>query len=364
MIDIIIRNFIRMLKCGMFGIMEPLEPMSNFKWLKLIQLSKIQECQGFIYDGMVRYTNSHQMTLATKVRDAWTEVIQHTERHAQQMDNVVAEMYQTFSRQPKLYYPVLLRGRAMAILYSNPHHYFCSHIDWYIPTEEKAREADAWAKREAKIITDVNPYKIRYEYHDIMVENNHFVEELMDRKLNKDLQTVIIREKSYYKPTYIEINASKVEILPPSVNLLMLIAHLMQHILTQDVKPQMIADLGIFLRRMGHLVDYVKLERWLNELGMQKMADLEAGLLMNLFAFSADELPFMKENNENDVKGLISNIFSPEYLQPIDQYSIGKKTQQSFKNLYRTATTFKYHPREVTGSYVQKVTRLFSQIEE
>lgn len=353
-----------MLKCGMFGIMEPLEPMSNFKWLKLIELSKTEECQGFIYEGMVKYVNSNGLTFSDKVREVWAQTILDTENHAQRMDNVIADMFQKFSVQPKLYYPVLLRGRAMATLYNNPRHYYCNHIDWYIPTEEKAREADAWASREAQIITDINPNKIRYKYQDILVENNHYVEELMNKELNKALQTTIIREKSYYKPTYIEINQTKIEVLPPSANILMLIAHLMQHILIQDVKPQMIADLGIFLRKLGHLVDYVKLERWLNELGMQKMADLEAGLLMELFAFTPDELPFMKDVNKNDVQGLLSNIFSEEYMKPIDEFSFGKKTQQSFKNLYRTATTFKYHPREVTGVYVQKVAKVFKQIEE
>ena len=362
--DIITRNYLRLLKCGVFGIMEPLEPMSNFKWLKLISLSVAQECMGITYDGMVRYVNARQMTLASKVHEEWLRVITKTEADAREMNNCIAELYQIFSREPRLYYPVLLRGRGMAQLYSNPSHYYCDHIDWYIPTEEKAREADAWAKREAKIISDIDPNKLKYKFHSVKVENNHFVQELMDRKLNKDLQVLVVREKSYYKPNYIEINSVKVEILPPSINLLMLILHLMTHILEEDVKPQMIIDLGMFLRKLGHLVDYIKIERWLNELGMQKIANLEGSLLISLFNFTQDEIPFMTEYLEEDVAGLISNIFSNEYMAPTDEFSISKRTKKSFKHLYRSATTFRYHPREIAGSYVMKIARQISRIDE
>ncbi|MDO5447218.1 MAG: nucleotidyltransferase family protein [Prevotellaceae bacterium] len=362
--DIITRNFLRLLKCGVFGIMEQLEPMSNFKWLKLIQLSITQECMGITYDGMVRYVNARQMTLASKVNDEWVSVITKTEADAREMNNSIAELYQIFSREPRLFYPVLLRGRGMAQLYSNPLHYYCDHIDWYIPTEEKAREADAWAKRETKILSDIDPNKLKYKFNEVKVENNHFVQELMDRKLNKDLQVLVTREKSYYKPNYIEVNSVKVEILPPSINLLMLILHLMTHILEEDVKPQMIIDLGMFLRKLGHLVDYIKIERWLNELGMQKIANLEGSLLISLFNFTQDEIPFMTEYLEEDVTGLIANIFSNEYMNPTDEFSISKRTKKNFKHLYRSATTFRYHPREITGSYVSKITRQFSRIEE
>lgn len=362
--DIITRNFLRLLKCGVFGIMEQLEPMSNFKWLKLINISVTQECMGITYDGMVRYVNARQMTLASKVKDEWTRVINETEKHAIEMNNCIAEMYQIFMREHRLFYPVLMRGRGTALLYPNPQHYYCEHIDWYIPTEEKAREADAWAKREAKILSDIDPNKLKYSFRDVKVENNHFVQELMDRKLNKDLQVLVTREKSYFKPIYVEINSIKVEILPPSIHLLSLILYLMTHILEEDVKPQMILDLGMFLRKIGDQVDYIKIERWLNELGMQKIANLEGSLLMQLFNFTQDEIPFMNEYLEADVEALIANIFSKEYMEPTDDFSIGKRTKKSFTHLYRSATTLKYHPREVTGSYVSKLTRIFSRIEE
>lgn len=363
--NIITRNFIRLLKCGVFGYMEQLEPMSNFKWLKLIHLSVIQECMGLTYDGMMRYVNARHLILSSKVREEWTEIIEKCENDALKMNNCIVEMYSEFMQSQRLFYPVLLRGRGMSLLYPNPLHYYCSHIDWYIPTEEKAREADAWAKRSAQITSDVDLNNIKYQFMGVDVENNHYAQELMNRKLNKDLQTLVIREKSYYKPNYIQINSFNIEILPPTINLLVLILNLIQQILDDDVHQQDLLDLGLFMRKVGKDVDYIKIERWLNELQMQQLADFEGGLLIKLFGFSKDELPFMKDIYDNEVDNLIQNIFSDENMSTdIDDLSIGRKTKRGMKHLYHSATNLKYHPKEVTGGVLSKFKNIFSQIEE
>ncbi len=360
--DIVGRNFLRLLKCGSFGIMEDLELMSNFKWKKLIKISQLKGCPGIIFDGMKKYTKEGKLTIGESLQALWMGVITQTEAEAKKMNECVVEMYNLMSA--KLHYPVLMRGREMALLYDNPLHYICDYIDWWIPTEEKAREADAWAMREAKIISDADKDMITYSYLDTKVRNNHYVVELMDNKLNKELHNIVIREKSYYKPFYVEINGANVEILPPSVLLLMLILNLAQHILIDKVLPTHIIDLGIYLRKLGDKVDYIKLERWLEQLKMQQMADIIGGLLVQLFSFTQDEIPFMKKYNADATDNIIMYIFSEEQLAEEDRFAIGKNTKKNLKQLIRSATNIKYQPREITGGYVKKVRNLFTRVEE
>lgn len=356
MLNIITRNFIRLLRCGAFGIMEPLESMNNFKWLKLIRLSVEQECMGLAYDGLIRYLNAHQITLEEKVCEEWGEVLKKCEDSALKMNNCIVEMFDIFTREPRLFYPVLLRGRGMAFNYPNPLHYYCSHIDWYIPTEEKAREADAWAKREAKIKNDDNPNRLQYIFKDVMVENNHFAQELLDKKLNKTLQTLVIREKSYYMPNTVRINATNVEILPPTINLFVQILYVMHHLLAGDIKPQMIIDLGVLVRKLGNQIDYIKIERWLNELKIQKVADYEGGLLIRLFGFKKEEIPFMQKYYELVADTFVNSIFSDEKMNLIST------TPSSLQK--RHVGIKKYLPREVTASYFHRMVNTFSNIDE
>ncbi len=356
MLNIITRNFIRLLKCGAFGIMEPLEPMNNFKWLKLIHLSVNQECMGLAYDGLIRYINAHQTILAEKVTDEWNEVVKRCEDSALKMNNCIVEMFDIFTREPRLFYPVLLRGRGMALNYPNPLHYYCSNIDWYIPTEEKAREADAWAKREAKIKDDDNPNRLQYIFKDVAVANNHFAQELLDRKLNKTLQTLVIREKSYFMPNTVRINATNVEILPPTINLFVQILYVMQHLLAGGIKPQMLIDLGVLVRKLGNQIDYIKIERWLNELKLQKIADYEGGLLIRLFGFKKEEIPFMQKHYESATEAFVNYIFSDENMK------LMSTAPSSLRK--RHAGIKKYLPREVTANYFHRMVNILFNIDE
>ncbi len=50
--DIIQRNFLRLLKCGAFGQREQTEPMSAWKWKRLYQLSQMHDVTPWVYDGI------------------------------------------------------------------------------------------------------------------------------------------------------------------------------------------------------------------------------------------------------------------------------------------------------------------------
>lgn len=52
--DIIQRNFLRLLRCGAFNKREPLEPMSAWKWDKLYQVSRIHGVTPWIAEGLLK----------------------------------------------------------------------------------------------------------------------------------------------------------------------------------------------------------------------------------------------------------------------------------------------------------------------
>lgn len=52
--DIVQRNFLRLLRCGAFERQEAIEPMSPYKWRRLYQLSRIHGVTPWITDGIRR----------------------------------------------------------------------------------------------------------------------------------------------------------------------------------------------------------------------------------------------------------------------------------------------------------------------
>ena len=51
--NVLQRNFFRLLRSGTFGSKEQLEPLSTWKWDKLYRLSLMHGVAALIYDGMM-----------------------------------------------------------------------------------------------------------------------------------------------------------------------------------------------------------------------------------------------------------------------------------------------------------------------
>ena len=71
-----------------------------------------------------------------------------------------------------------------------------------------------------------------------------------------------------------------------------------------------IVDLGRYLRTEGGRVDFVKLEKWLKDTEMVKMAELQGNLLIAGFGFSKEEIPFVEKTEKKALEQLLSIIVS------------------------------------------------------
>ena len=54
--DIIQRNFFRLLRSGVLNEYESLEPMSNFKWNRLFQIIRVQGVEDIALKGIKNHT--------------------------------------------------------------------------------------------------------------------------------------------------------------------------------------------------------------------------------------------------------------------------------------------------------------------
>ena len=78
-----------------------------------------------------------------------------------------------------------------------------------------------------------------------------------------------------------------------TLSLLNLIIYNTNQILSKGLDLRGIVEFGIFLRKRGDKVDYVKLESWLQKLYLQQMARIQCSYLIKHFFFTPDELPFV-----------------------------------------------------------------------
>ena len=65
--------------------------------------------------------------------------------------------------------------------------------------------------------------------------------------------------------------------------------------LNRGINLDAIIRLGQFLRNKGDKVDFLKLEKWLSALHLQRMAQLQGSILIAVFGFEKDEIDFVKK---------------------------------------------------------------------
>ena len=71
--DIIQRNFLRLLRCGAFGQREPMEPMSAWKWNRLFQISQMHGVTPWVYDGIMACHDDFFLNIRPTLLQQWQE---------------------------------------------------------------------------------------------------------------------------------------------------------------------------------------------------------------------------------------------------------------------------------------------------
>lgn len=105
MINIIQRNFFRLLRSGAFESKEQIEPMSVYKWQKLFQLSLMHDVAGFAYDGLMRCKDQFFVHLTDSQWKQWENTINDMRKSPHNYDGEDDE----FLRADHLTNPILNR---------------------------------------------------------------------------------------------------------------------------------------------------------------------------------------------------------------------------------------------------------------
>lgn len=131
-----------------------------------------------------------------------------------------------------------------------------------------------------------------------------------------------------------------------------------------------IIQIGQYLRSKGDKVDYVKLERWLGKLHIQRFAQLIGSVLIIFFDFEKDEVPFVRRVERGAYKlTLLSLHYNTNDQQQI-QFAQGKAgfvhtTGNGMrKNLRKSLRYFDYAPIETTSHFFNKIFRSLAELEE
>ncbi|MBQ8701699.1 MAG: hypothetical protein IJ549_02925 [Prevotella sp.] len=105
------------------------------------------------------------------------------------------------------------------------------------------------------------------------------------------------RHRSIEKAEYHSIDTSL-----HSLDFLHLMAFNVHSTMIGETRIDGIIEMGRFLRTKGDKVDFLKVEQWLHKMGIYKLSQLHAAILIELFGFSLDELPFIQHSTRDAIR--------------------------------------------------------------
>lgn len=305
--EVIQRNFFRLLRCGAFGEKEPIEPMSTWKWKRIHQLSLMHGVGAIVADGIKACEDDFFMQLPDSLVRNWQDTAQKTEEYNDRINARLAELLDLFNGSHLR--PMLFKGQCLADIYGIPTHRTGTDIDIYFPYEAQASKAELWVRSNGSDIDESDRYILKYKWNGIKVEHHRQIQHLTNKFLNRRLQGVIGNETRCCDSSYTIINGVKIETVSPTLCLLLIIIRIAKYIMNEGISMKQLVDLGMFLRKKGDKVDFVKLQKWLSSLQMQLMAQLEGALLIDLLRFEEDEIPFMNAKGDRNTASTTDDIF-------------------------------------------------------
>lgn len=275
--SIINRNFFRILRAGAFGESEALEPMSSFKWKRLIQIAEVQRVIPYVSHGFQLYLQDNGLSM----------------------------------------------------------------------TDTLQRELEMIAGQKIPEVDDSV---------DAIVISEPLLTNIVLKRMLKKLKKKEVNSEDYS---------------PETLQMLDIIIFNVNQTLTRGISLNGIIEMGRYLRTKGNKVDFIKLEQWLNSLGMMRLASLQGSILIDVFHFDMDEIPFMQKK-EKGANRLTQRSLTHMAADTAENWHFRMRTNGMVennsrvlrRNLRRSIRYFRYNPFETTSSFMANFAKSLSEIEE
>lgn len=281
--NIIKRNFLRLLRLGAFGENEVIEPMSKFKWEVIFHIANIHNVVGVIFDGIAK----------------------NKENEALIPQDII------------LKYKKILDEEGYGI------------------------KAQATGSRPSVQLPDAGL--------------SHMCNGFLNARLKR------IREN---EPQSADASVE-------TLNMLDIIVQATECTMTYGLSFATILRIGIYLRVDGDKIDFVKLENWLRKLNLTRMAQLEGSILIDIFGFEMDEIPFVNKMESSAHKIAIEALEKPIRID-IEEWKISQKStiflannsKAMMKTVKNCMKYFFFAPVEASSNFLHRFASSLSNLEE
>lgn len=141
--------------------------------------------------------------------------------------------------------------------------------------------------------------------------------------------------------------------------------------LNRGISLRGILQMGSFLRTKGDRVDFVKVDNWIETLHIGGFANLQGSILVEVFNFEEDEIPFLHRMEPNAYK-LTLRTLRHTAIDTAKEWNL-RQTKSGFiynnprvmrRNLRRSMRYVNYGSVETVSNFMHNIAHTLSEIEE
>lgn len=146
-----------------------------------------------------------------------------------------------------------------------------------------------------------------------------------------------------------------------------------RHLLNVGISLRLLVDIGTLMREQGNRIDFDMLKQWAKQLSLKAVMQLAGLLLVRLFEFKKEEIPFVDEEKDTlNIERLLDDTFSLRSRDADDWYfTQGKNifvqtnnSQAMFGQLRYSIKHFGIFPAETFTNFFASFAHSLSHIEE
>lgn len=349
------RNLLTILKAALLGKPIDAEDFTTADWKAIYRLAKEQAVLALCTDGISRLPKG-MMPMDEANREKWITAMMNTERRNLMQNERVVRL----ANELRLIglHPVLMKGQSLGVEYSKPLHRTCGDIDLYFKEEGEVEKAVEWAKAHGKGCTGQHEHDYPFMWNGETVELHYWMALLYNKRYNQALQRIIREEYKHEAPNIVNVGGSGIETVPVTLYVMYQIVHISFHFLNEGIGLRQFCDLALYLRNHHDEIDFPKLNGWIKELGMERLADLYATFLCKKLGLDAALVQWKTDSPYLDV--LYEDIFVGGNFGKL---RFGFKGRSSFLVQKIKALPLHWHnyrryhalwPKETTASFVSK----------
>lgn len=264
---------------------EDLFPLSREQWSEVVEFFARQSLDGLLPDAVALLPADKQPLMAVKMpmiaRQLQVERMNHT------MNGELLAFTEELNRRDIPY--VVFKGQGVATLYPKPQHRVCGDIDLYVPMsrfKEVGRGFTAFgATRTAETRHHVNfcANGVEWELHHNIYyfqkdSRNHLFMRYVDEAMRKT-------------PVYATIGEGRVRVMPPTMNVLLLLSHIVDHFYCEGVGLRQLCDYALLLHRYRNDIDQEQLAEYLKALSLSRSYRVFGYICMHYLGMPKDVVP-------------------------------------------------------------------------